>query len=68
VSGLNTKDTDDLKTVKKPTAFTTRKPTDENQVDRDLICPPVRPDLGKLSLEKARPGKFSGRSMRVGKS
>jgi len=54
--------------MRKPTSFSTRKPTDENQVDRDLICPPVRPDLGKLSHEKARPGKFSGRTSRAGKS
>lgn len=53
--------------MRKPTAFTTRKPTDEGQLDRDLICPPVRPDLGKLSLEKARPGKFSQRTIRAGK-
>ena len=54
--------------MKKPSVFTTRKPTDENQLDRDLICPVVRPELGKLQLEKARPGKFAQRTLRVGKS
>jgi len=53
--------------MKKPTTFSTRKPTDENQLDRDLICPPVRPEVGKLSLEKAMPQKFSQRTIRAGK-
>ena len=52
--------------MKKPMAFTTRKPTDENQLDRDLICPPAKPELGKLANEKARPGKFSQRTIRAG--
>ena len=53
--------------MRKPTTFSTRKPTDTNQIDRDLICPPVYPEVAKLSPEKCAPQKFSQRTMRVGK-
>jgi hypothetical protein len=54
--------------MKKPNSFSTRKPTDENQVDRSLICPPVIPQIASLNKQKVAPRAFAQRTMRVGKS
>lgn len=51
----------------KPNTFTTRKPTDDNQVDRDLICPPVIPQIASLKKDKVAPRAFAQRTMRAGK-
>ena len=53
--------------MRKPNTFTTRKPTDDNQVDRDLICPPVIPQIGSLVKAKVAPRAFAQRTMRVGR-
>ena len=41
--------------MRKPNTFSTRKPTDDNQVDRDLICPPVIPQIPALNKAKCAP-------------
>ena len=53
--------------MRKPNTFSTRRPTDDNQVDRDLICPPVIPQIASLKKDKVAPRAFSQRTMRVGK-
>ena len=53
--------------MRKPNTFSTRRPTDDNQVDRDLICPPVIPQIASLKKDKVAPRAFAQRTMRVGK-
>lgn len=53
--------------MRKPSTFSTRRPTDTNQVDRDLICPPVIPQIASLQIAKLAPRAFSQRTIRAGK-
>jgi hypothetical protein len=53
--------------MRKPNTFSTRKPTDTNQVDRDLICPPVIPQIASLEIKKVAPRAFAQRTIRAGK-
>jgi hypothetical protein len=54
--------------MRRPRAQNTRKPTDENQVDNEAINPPVFPEIAKLEKEKARPGKYGQKTLRVGRT
>jgi hypothetical protein len=53
--------------MKRPSGNRARKITDQNQVYLDSINPPILPEVAKVKIEKLAPGKFTERTMRVGK-
>lgn len=53
----------------RPRAASPQDPRDQNQLDPGpLISMVVFPDVGKIDLKKAAPGKFAGRTIKAGKS
>jgi hypothetical protein len=54
--------------VPRPKASTPQDPRDTNQLDPGpMISQQVFPDVGRIDLKKAAPGKWAGRTIKAGK-
>ena len=55
--------------VPRPKSSSPQDPRDLNQLDPGpLISMLVYPDVGKIDVKKAQPGKWAGRTIKAGKS
>ena len=53
----------------RPRSSSPQDPRDLNQLDPGpIISMLVYPDVGKIDVKRAAPGKWAGRTMKVGKS
>jgi hypothetical protein len=54
--------------VPKPNSSSPQDPRDLNQLDPGpMISMQVYPDVGKIDVKKASPGKWAGRTIKAGK-
>jgi hypothetical protein len=53
--------------MRQPSGLTTRRPTDMNQKDRDMLLTPVNPEIAKTDMGKLKAGKLAEKTLRVGR-
>jgi hypothetical protein len=53
--------------MRQPSGLTTRRPTDMNMKDRDMLNPPVNPEIAKTDMSKLRAGKLAEKTIRAGR-